>query len=98
MGIVQAPKPLAGPNAGPVAVEIVVPVYNEERLVESSIRKLRAYLDTSFPGSARGLPSGTARSLAGSGGPGGCFLVGRHPVLREQRRCDMRRRNRDMKL
>jgi putative flippase GtrA len=52
MGIVQAPKPSAGPDAGPVAVEIVVPVYNEERLVESSIRKLRAYLDASFPFSA----------------------------------------------
>jgi hypothetical protein len=49
MGIVQAPKPLAGPDAGPVAVEIVVPVNNEERLLESSIRKLRAYLDASFP-------------------------------------------------
>src|ERR1035437_4936226 len=49
MGIVQAPKPLAGPDAGPVAVEIVVPCNNEERLVESSIRKLRAYLDGLFP-------------------------------------------------
>jgi glycosyltransferase involved in cell wall biosynthesis len=30
-------------------VEIVVPVYNEERDLERSVRRLRAYLDASFP-------------------------------------------------
>jgi putative flippase GtrA len=51
MSIAEAPKPAAdppGPGA-PVAVEIVVPVYNEEQSLEPSIRRLRAYLDTSFP-------------------------------------------------
>jgi glycosyltransferase involved in cell wall biosynthesis len=33
-------------------VEIAVPVYNEEGSLESSIRRLRAYLDASFPFSA----------------------------------------------
>jgi glycosyltransferase involved in cell wall biosynthesis len=35
-----------------VVVEIVVPVHNEERALEASIRRLRAYLDSSFPFSA----------------------------------------------
>ena len=30
-------------------VEIVVPVYNEERDLERSVRRLRAYLDARFP-------------------------------------------------
>lgn len=30
-------------------VDIVVPVYNEERVLSESVRSLRAYLDTSFP-------------------------------------------------
>jgi glycosyltransferase involved in cell wall biosynthesis len=36
-----------------VVVEIVVPVHNEERVLEASIRRLRTYLDSSFPFSAR---------------------------------------------
>ena len=34
---------------GPAVVELVVPVYNEEHVLEASIRRLRAYLDESFP-------------------------------------------------
>ncbi|HEV3265512.1 MAG TPA: bifunctional glycosyltransferase family 2/GtrA family protein [Acidimicrobiales bacterium] len=51
MSIAEAPKPAADPAGprSPVAVEIVVPVYNEEQALEPSIRRLRAYLDTSFP-------------------------------------------------
>ncbi len=51
MSIAEAPKPAAEPEGlrTRVAVEIVVPVYNEERSLEPSIRRLRAYLDTSFP-------------------------------------------------
>ena len=30
-------------------VEIVVPVYNEERVLERSVRRLRAYIDAGFP-------------------------------------------------
>jgi hypothetical protein len=33
----------------PPCVEIVVPVYNEERTLATSVRRLRAYLDQSFP-------------------------------------------------
>ena len=51
MSIAEAPKPAADPVGPrtPVAVEIVVPVYNEEQALEPSIRRLRGYLDTSFP-------------------------------------------------
>ena len=30
-------------------VEIAIPVYNEEEVIEASVRRLRTYLDTSFP-------------------------------------------------
>jgi glycosyltransferase involved in cell wall biosynthesis len=33
----------------PVVVEVVVPVYNEEKILEASVRRLRQYLDTCFP-------------------------------------------------
>jgi putative flippase GtrA len=33
----------------PRCVEIVVPVYNEERTLDDSVRRLRSYLDQSFP-------------------------------------------------
>jgi glycosyltransferase involved in cell wall biosynthesis len=33
-------------------VEIAIPVYNEEEVIEASVRRLRAYLDESFPFSA----------------------------------------------
>jgi putative flippase GtrA len=49
MSIAEAPKPAAEPSIAPVAVEIVVPVYNEEQMLEPSIRRLRAYLDAEFP-------------------------------------------------
>ena len=39
-------------NARP-AVEIVVPVYNEERDLAASIRRLQAFVSSSFPFSAR---------------------------------------------
>jgi glycosyltransferase involved in cell wall biosynthesis len=32
-----------------VVLEVVVPVYNEERVLETSVRELRGYLDTRFP-------------------------------------------------
>src|ERR1700722_7212358 len=38
-------------TAHPV-VEIVIPVYNEEADLEASVRRLRTYLDVSFPFSA----------------------------------------------
>ena len=40
------------PAAGPV-VDVVVPVFNEERDLERSVRRLRAYLDERFPFAAR---------------------------------------------
>ncbi len=36
-------------EAPPALIDIVVPVYNEERTVAASVRRLRGYLDTSFP-------------------------------------------------
>jgi len=39
------------PRAVPI-VEIAIPVYNEEQVIESSVRRLRTFLDTSFPFSA----------------------------------------------
>jgi glycosyltransferase involved in cell wall biosynthesis len=33
----------------PAVVELVIPVYNEEHVLEWSIRRLRSYLDSSFP-------------------------------------------------
>src|SRR5690242_15857901 len=36
------------PAAGPV-VDVVVPVYNEERVLEHSVRRLHAYLAHGFP-------------------------------------------------
>jgi glycosyltransferase involved in cell wall biosynthesis len=37
------------PDAGHPVVEIVIPVYNEEDDLEASVRRLRTYLDHSFP-------------------------------------------------
>jgi glycosyltransferase involved in cell wall biosynthesis len=39
-------------SSEPTLVEIAIPVYNEEDVLESSIRRLRTYLDRSFPFSA----------------------------------------------
>ena len=41
-----------GSNHPPALVEIAIPVYNEESVLESSIRRLRSYLDRTFPFSA----------------------------------------------
>lgn len=43
-----APASPAGPRTDAV-VDLVVPVYNEERSLERNIRRLRSYLDDSFP-------------------------------------------------
>jgi glycosyltransferase involved in cell wall biosynthesis len=40
-------------DSEPVVVEIVVPVYNEERILEASVHRLRRYLDGRFPVRAR---------------------------------------------
>jgi glycosyltransferase involved in cell wall biosynthesis len=37
------------PHPDPAAVEIVIPVYNEEHDLERNVRLLRRYLDTRFP-------------------------------------------------
>ena len=39
----------AGALSDPALVEIAIPVYNEEEILESSVRALRSYLDSSFP-------------------------------------------------
>ena len=36
-------------SRAPYTVEVVVPVYNEEQILEASIRTLRSYLDHRFP-------------------------------------------------
>src|SRR4051812_43790307 len=45
--------PISGATAGATAVEIVVPVHNEELDLEASIRRLHGYLSEQFPFSAR---------------------------------------------
>jgi glycosyltransferase involved in cell wall biosynthesis len=37
------------PGLAPAAVEIVIPVYNEEQDLEQNVRVLRRYMDTHFP-------------------------------------------------
>jgi glycosyltransferase involved in cell wall biosynthesis/putative flippase GtrA len=49
MSIAEAVEPLSSTPDRALAVEVVVPVHNEERDLETSIRRLRRYLDTSFP-------------------------------------------------
>ncbi len=44
-------KGLPGPDHA--LIDVVVPVFNEEAQLESSVRRLRKYLDVSFPFSAR---------------------------------------------
>lgn len=39
-------------RSGPV-LDVVVPVYNEQRVLEDTVRRLRSFLDTCFPYSAR---------------------------------------------
>jgi putative flippase GtrA len=43
----------AGNTNGPPAVEVVIPVHNEERDLEASVRRLYAYLSERFPFSTR---------------------------------------------
>jgi len=46
------PQPLGSQlygAGGPAVVELVIPVHNEEHVLEASIRRLRSYLDESFP-------------------------------------------------
>jgi len=47
MSALPLSDPVAGPGPEPV-VDIVIPVYNEERTVERSVRRLRTYLDERF--------------------------------------------------
>ena len=49
--LVPDPAPEASPTqaAGRPLVEVVVPVHNEQRVLEASIRRLHGYLATSFP-------------------------------------------------
>ena len=37
------------PPQGPPIIEVALPVYNEELVLEASTRRLRSYLDQSFP-------------------------------------------------
>jgi putative flippase GtrA len=49
MAIAETVTPIqVGPSRTP-DVEIVIPVYNEEAVLEPNVRKLRAYLDRQFP-------------------------------------------------
>jgi cellulose synthase/poly-beta-1,6-N-acetylglucosamine synthase-like glycosyltransferase len=47
------PGARTAPVTGPAQVEIVIPVRDEERDLGSAVRRLRAYLDDSFPFAAR---------------------------------------------
>ena len=50
---VIAPSTATALPRGGTSIEIVIPVYNEERALEDSVRALRAYLDEAFPLPAR---------------------------------------------
>ena len=47
--LTQPPRSPFQAAGGPAVVELVIPVYNEEHVLEASILRLRAYLDKSFP-------------------------------------------------
>jgi putative flippase GtrA len=49
MAIAETVTPTPGEVSPPPDVEIVIPVYNEEVVLEASVRKVRAYLDERFP-------------------------------------------------
>ncbi len=49
MSITQATRLAPEEDLEPCAVEVVVPVFNEERVLVASIRHLRRYLNTEFP-------------------------------------------------
>lgn len=48
---IRRPLALPGPRneTAPTVLDVVVPVYNEERTLESSVRRLHGYLDSHFP-------------------------------------------------
>ena len=52
MATVMEPAPASAIMSRNISIEIVVPVYNEQDDLEWSVRRLRAYLDRSFPFSA----------------------------------------------
>jgi putative flippase GtrA len=52
MAIAETVTPTPGEVSRPPDVEIVIPVYNEEAVLEASVRKVRSYLDEQFPFSA----------------------------------------------
>jgi glycosyltransferase involved in cell wall biosynthesis len=49
MSIAQSTRLAPGEELEPAVVEIVVPVFNEERILAASIRRLRHYLNSEFP-------------------------------------------------
>jgi putative flippase GtrA len=49
----KAPLPSSPPGADAPVVDVVVPVYNEERTIEPSVRRLHDYLTDGFPFSWR---------------------------------------------
>jgi putative flippase GtrA len=49
MAIAETVTPIQAGLSPPPDVEIVVPVYNEEAVLEANVRKLRAFLDRQFP-------------------------------------------------
>ena len=52
MATVTEPAPTVAVESQDISIEIVVPVYNEQDDLEWSVRRLRTYLDRSFPFSA----------------------------------------------
>jgi putative flippase GtrA len=49
MATTTEPFPVLSPRRPTATVEVVVPVYNEERALDRSVRRLRHYLDERFP-------------------------------------------------
>lgn len=49
MAIAETVTPIQMGLSRPADVEIVIPVYNEEAVLEPNVRKLRSYLDGQFP-------------------------------------------------
>jgi glycosyltransferase involved in cell wall biosynthesis len=45
----HAPRPRTAAHSDSAVLELVIPVYNEENALEASVRRLRNYLDESFP-------------------------------------------------
>jgi glycosyltransferase involved in cell wall biosynthesis len=48
-GRATSPTPAAVPSTRPPVLDVVIPVYNEERALESSVSRLRAYADARLP-------------------------------------------------